>query len=646
MNRINHYFINGAIALLSTAGFVACSSSDDVTDAPVNPTFDGESVKTAFAINVAAPSKGGTRMAGSDTQQGDTWSYLKMSNIYLMALSSTPADAEAINLLTNLADPTSVNTARSSHIYKNISIPVGTSDFLFYATRGEAATSSSNANEKFKKGVINSSLYNTNSTPISTPSGINFSLEKVVADLSTFNDRGTNIVAYLNKVASVTDWSSTTDPVLMDAFDTFTANAVNRSCSSFGLRRMMSDLYNVVSARKSATGLSTDIQTLADNIMSAILNTSGQNIHFKVSTSPSDDGCTLEYSSSTDYDNFPADFNLPEGAAQYSCTHGETNPFEFNNSATVGQTNTVDVANVSYPACIAYYVNTPAKASDKEMQDTEWKTTTGDWNTAFDEASVWYNVVAPATRSIALKNNINYGVACLATTVRCANVILKDNAIAVAGASADNDVNIGSGFEVTGILIGGQPGQVGWQYVNTSSSNDDRKAVIYDKSLTSITANATTGSSTNYTLLFDNYKGGGTQENVNVAIELVNDKQDFYGVNGIIPKGQKFYLVGQLTLGASGNISGSVTRPKWPKYGTEAGNLPTSYEGRYPAMAGTAGQAINRVFVQDYTTTANFTIKDLKKAYVTIPDLRASQLQLGLSVDLRWQSGLTFEVEL
>ena len=53
MKRINNYVLNGAIALLSTAGLVACSSSDDVTDAPVNPTYDGKSVKTQFAINIA-----------------------------------------------------------------------------------------------------------------------------------------------------------------------------------------------------------------------------------------------------------------------------------------------------------------------------------------------------------------------------------------------------------------------------------------------------------------------------------------------------------------------------------------------------------------------------------------------------------------
>ena len=67
--------------------------------------------------------------------------------------------------------------------------------------------------------------------------------------------------------------------------------------------------------------------------------------------------------------------------------------------------------------------------------------------------------------------------------------------------------------------------------------------------------------------------------------------------------------------------------------------LPESYQGRYPVESGEF-----RVFIQDYTTTANFTINSLKNAYVTIPDLRASKLQLGLSVDLTWQSGLTFNV--
>ena len=82
MNRINNYVLNGAIALLSTAGLVACSSSDDVTDAPVNPSYDGKSVKTQFAINIATPSNGKTRMSAENTQNGGN--FLGMKNIFLI----------------------------------------------------------------------------------------------------------------------------------------------------------------------------------------------------------------------------------------------------------------------------------------------------------------------------------------------------------------------------------------------------------------------------------------------------------------------------------------------------------------------------------------------------------------------------------
>ena len=117
-------------------------------------------------------------MADNETQNDNPVTYKKMSNIYLMSLinassaTNFPADGSAIDLMTTLSNPTSVSNTRSSHIYKNISIPVGTTDFLFYATR--ELTTPATADTKFKEGVINSSLYDTNNNPISTTSGINF----------------------------------------------------------------------------------------------------------------------------------------------------------------------------------------------------------------------------------------------------------------------------------------------------------------------------------------------------------------------------------------------------------------------------------------------------------------------------------------
>ena len=104
-----------------------------------------------------------------------------------------------------------------------------------------------------------------------------------------------------------------------------------------------------------------------------------------------------------------------------------------------------------------------------------------------------------------------------------------------------------------------------------------------------------------------------------------NSTADFTGVDGIVAAGQKFYLIAELNPKASG-----LTPISWPNSNTN----------RFPQFG------IDRTFVQDYKTCVNLTINTLKNAYVTIPDLRSVKLQLGLSVDLQWQSGLTFNVPL
>lgn len=122
-------------------------------------------------------------------------------------------------------------------------------------------------------------------------------------------------------------------------------------------------------------------------------------------------------------------------------------------------------------------------------------------------------------------------------------------------------------------------------------------------------------SAVNYTIVLPNDKGRGVekQEKVNVAIELTNNSVvAFRGADGIIPAGGKFYLVGQLD----------------------------------PKDHNVTNVANPAVFMSDYMTTMNLTIKSLKSAYNTIPDLRSTKLQLGLSVDLEWQKGIQFDVEI
>jgi hypothetical protein len=126
----------------------------------------------------------------------------------------------------------------------------------------------------------------------------------------------------------------------------------------------------------------------------------------------------------------------------------------------------------------------------------------------------------------------------------------------------------------------------------------------------------------------DNYQA--TAADVNVALEFVNNDKDFYGKDGLIAKGQKFYLVGALKVGSG---TGDLT---WPAGIPQSGN--------------------ERVFIQDFMTTAEFTIDNgsdsperkpsLQNAYSVIPDLRSTQMLFGLSVNLTWASGKKYNINL
>ena len=215
-----------------------------------------------------------------------------------------------------------------------------------------------------------------------------------------------------------------------------------------------------------------------------------------------------------------------------------------------------------------------------------------------------------------MRQNINYGVANLATTVKCGAETLADNVglkVSEPNEFTGTVTVPTEGFTVTGLLIGGQPTKVGFNF--QPASGDAFDYTIYDKNLTGIVAKNGTLSATNYTIVLpnDNGRGVAKQEKVNVAIELTNNSGvAFRGADGIIPAGGKFYLVGKL-------------------------------EPNKVTFTGVENPA---VFMSDYMTTLKLTITSLKSAYNTIPDLRSTKLQLGLSVDLDWQAGLQFDVNI
>lgn len=381
---------------------------------------------------------------------------------------------------------------------------------------------------------------------------------------------------------------------------------------------------------------------------------------------------------------FPYIFDLPRGGSHVA--FDQTNkyfyyPKGFNTNDMGGDPEAGGKYNAEsyyYPSELLYFGNSPIRTSTQTHADTDYPDGVANWNDNTKWSSDWNGeYVTSATNSVAMKYNINYGVALLQTQVKFAENItdgkLKDNNRAVqirfrgeteASEERDQEITIKDGmFRLTGIIIGGQPTHVGWDYLpipvpGTTTKTD---GFVFDKAIHTGAQTWTTGgtSGPNYTVVFDNFKGtldeGGiytpaaNQDVVNIALEFQNlTGQDFYGNYNLIRDRGYFYLIGQLNPGET-NVG---TEDPNTNIGYPTGKTRENFLNRDdgyvvpPYNADGTSQKVPRVFIQDYITKATFIIGEhaLKKAYLTVPDLRATSMSLGLSVDMQWEDGLIFNV--
>ena len=341
----------------------------------------------------------------------------------------------------------------------------------------------------------------------------------------------------------------------------------------------------------------------------------------------------------------PTSFSLPVGVSQlffaeYSATTGNASGgFTYTNpsQSLIDISKTLDPKKYMYPSELLYFDNSLLRVNDAEFSAAGYPNGYNVWDT--DSWTGWTTgKVTSTTRSVAVKNNINYGVAMLQTSVALKSGVtaFKDNRSEIVTTENDQELSAAEvgAFTLTGVLIGGQYKKLGWNYLAKEGATSNDNYVIYDNSIANNGAIPTSAGNENYTLVFDNYNAGDDgQGDVLVALELQNsNEKDFYGKGGIITKGSKFYLVGKLDLSEATNANAFA----WPAYYA------------IPPYTSGATTETKRVFVQDYMTTATFTIgeESLKNAYSTVPDLRATQTSLGLSVDLNWREGLNFDVAL
>ena len=606
MKKVKFFGLAGFILLASGAGFSSCSS--DSADPTGGTGVAGQVVKTQFAINIpygnnssANQAKKVTRMTDAITQQSGK-PFRGISEIILLTFDGDPASKGTINAdkpINIVTDGNAYAQDEYRRLYRDIEIPVGTSYIAFY---GKA---SRNTETDFEAGKIIDE-----GTSETTLAKISHKLEPInsTADFTTDDDAKT-IIKALNDIANAKVTEGETDYTW--------ANTVNASSLPSWLtqheKEFLADRYT--SFINLTAGSKTSVTACIESLKAALAGeTPGAGVpNAKRLTAEIYKKCQDALTDIKGLGDFPGKFKLPDGAAALSWTSGGFS-YSVPGSANFVTGNKINYQKICYPAELSYFVNTETMVSDKDMSSlsdfpdyTDWtKEAGGDWSAKTNFSK---KAVTNSTKTVGLKDPVQYSVAVLKSTVKCDAATLKDNGQSK-GLKADQDVPVnGTGFPVTVILIGGQPASVNWKY--EPKSTETFANTIYDKDMNGTITAGTAASTPNYTLVFDNNNASNNASNkvVFVTIELTNNSgMDFYGQDGIIPKDAKFYLVGKLD----------------PTGKTES----------------------DHVFVQDHITKANFTIKDLKKAYNCIPDLRTSGINVGLAVDLSWQEGITFNVDL
>lgn len=610
MKNLSKYFLMGTVALSGMTAFTACSSENEPS-AEVNPTFNGSTVKTQFALNLPYAATG-TRQSADVAQQNNNFRGIQDMRLLPFTGDVTGSSASLIKLGFNsdaFQSDGSTFAKQGRYIYRDVEIPVGTKNFVFY---GKATGDYTTVDNKFTNGNLVEEGLGSSTVALdgvkfkldaiksgldlsSAAAGEDASYKKVLKALQTVTEtevsNGTTTIKWTNvDVSAATDHAKLNHAKkLWEAFKTLSAGsaasvreALTRLDESVGVKALDAD----AAATVDGDGL---LKTLRANIKTAKDYLTGN--------------------------TFPADLHLPDGAVQVQC--GADNTWSFKSPEVQVGDASINYAKIAYPAALYYTVSTPVKANDNAstgLADGMWPApeawTAGNATWSAD----WKDEVVNSTRTIALKDAIQYGVANLKTTVKLDNANLNDNAQAVGGQVVDQNIAVDGKLKLTGVLVGGQPEYVGWEFKAPASITSFDYTVYDNKIDASVKDLTTTKSNPNYTLVLDNNKA--EQETVvYVVLEFENNTNvDFYGKNGMVPKGGKFYLVGKLDK----NATSEVTNVK----------------------------NVDRIFVQDHTTVANFTIKDLRNAYNNIPDLRSTSVSVGLAVNLTWENGIVFDVNI
>lgn len=412
MKRFQLFSLASAMLLASAAGFTSCSSdSEDPLDG--GSGVAGQVVKTQFVINIpyAGNESGGnarvsTRMTADNTQNNNN--FLGLKDIEMFAYNEVPSETNPTSTRTiRIGTRNASNSDNYRRIYSDIAIPVGTQNMILYAraTRTKTVASGPTNKTNFEAGSLTNPYGNFKDDAKPNLSELNFNLEAIHKN-NDFNDKGQAILTKLKDIANTT-------------VDGTSWSEIGNDQTADNDAKILKSLYTkfISLTAGSANSVNSFIKHLKDAIESQGVNTAMAKEIIKKCTQVSS--------------IFPRDCYLPDGVAKVKF-NPTTSSFAFE-TVTAGTTtqgsNLIDYKTVTYPSELAYFVSSPIKTSTTDKSKVGDLPKYDDW--LANTTNIWDGygkIVQNNTLFVALQYPVQYGVACLKSSIKYSGTSLEDNA--------------------------------------------------------------------------------------------------------------------------------------------------------------------------------------------------------------------------
>ena len=407
-------------------------------------------------------------------------------------------------------------------MYDDVSLPVGASSALVYAKAIDSDAPISSVEDKFKFGILD-----VTGLGGGTPSLDNIRFSPVPVQTGE-SEKGSQLIAILNAVANATPEAALSDgkrprfkevtedqsPIIYNLWDKFKEMpAASSSLVGWGLKDLYSNLDGLVTAAAE--------NTVPDGYKMALAIRAIIERYCAIHTMS---GVTIYCQIKSEYLGFPADIHLPEGAV--GITYNPTS----------GQFEAKPVADYVFPANRLYFANSPLRETPDALPsgfiDKPWE----DILNAFSPGPVKSSSVA-----VAVEKPVRPGVAGLTVKVEGLDNTAKFYEFKDEGQNKQKVIDVTNGFQLTGILIGGQK-PASWDFKPSGTKDYTTFGPVYG-----LTADAATVKRGKPTEAYSLNLLPSDRTSVNIALEFINNCDDFAGDKGlIIPSEAVFYLPGTL----------------------------------------------------------------------------------------------------